>query len=233
MIKIQQYLAEAKSKMNGYVALMMLRYGNLCVKADAISLLSVTVKMNGQENNIENVADVAILQDDVLAVAPKSPAFIQQIGKDVLLAHPEFKMDIVQPENSEKEEDKYLTFTMPEVDKSRHDLLNEGVDALNEQCTAKLDAIFSQYTAKIVKEMAAADPKTIDKVKDMLKEVYDFYNDICKKQTDSKKQEIEDAYQKYLAEKEARKQEKQEEAAAHNEDVAQRMKMGNLGEDEY
>ena len=55
MKDIQRLLSEAKSKMNGYVALMMLRYGNLCVKADAISLLSVTVKMNGQESNIEDL----------------------------------------------------------------------------------------------------------------------------------------------------------------------------------
>ena len=219
--------------MNGYVALMMLRYGNLCVKADAISLLSVTVKMNGQENNIEDLADVGILQDDVLAVAPKSPTFIQHIGKGVMLAHPEFKMDIVKPEKCRNEEERYLTFTIPEVDKPRHDLLLEGVDALNKQCIAKLDTLFEQYTAKIVEKMAVADPQTIDSVKDMLKDVYDFYNDICKKQTDNKKKEIEDAYQKYQAEQEAKKQEKQEEAAAHSEEVAQRLKMGDLGEDEY
>ena len=67
----------------------------------------------------------------------------------------------------------------------------------------------------------------------MLQEVYDFYTDLCNKQTDEKKKEIEDAYQKYLAEQEAKLQEKQEEAAAHSDEVAQRMKMDNLGEDEY
>ena len=219
--------------MNGYVALLMLRYGNLCVKADATSLLSVTVQVNNQECDIEKVADVGTLQDDVLVVAPKSPNFIQYIGKGVMLAHPEFKMDIVKPENSKEEDDRYLTFTMPEVDKARHDLLNEGVDTLNKQCTAKLDTIFEQYTAKIVEKMVGADPEMIDKVKDMLKEVYDFYNDICKKQTNGKKKEIEDAYQKYVAEKEAKKQEKQEDAAAHSKEVTQRMKMDDLGEDEY
>ena len=174
MRESQRLLGEAKSKMNGYVALLMLRYGNLCVKADATSLLSVTVQMNNQECDIEKVADVGTLQDDVLVVAPKSPNFIQYIGKGVMLAHPEFKMDIVQPDNSKDEDDRYLTFTMPEVDKTRHDLLNEGVDTLNKQCTAKLDTIFEQYTAKIVEKMVGADPEMIDKVKDMLKEA--LYN---------------------------------------------------------
>ena len=233
MRDIQRLLGEAKSKMNGYVALLMLRYGNLCVKADAIAMLSVSVNNNGQESDIEKVADVGTLQDDVFAVIPKEPSLIHEIGKGVMLAHPEFKMDIVKPENSKEEDDRYLTFTIPEVDKARHDLLNEGVDALNDQCVSKINAVFSQYSVKIAERMKNMDPEAINKVKDILKEVFDFYNDTCKKQTDGTKTEIEDAYQKYVAEKEAKKQEKQEEAAAHSEEVAQRMKMDDLGEDEY
>lgn len=233
MKNIQRLLGEAKSKMNGYVTLLMLRYMNLCVKADAASLLSVSVRMKGQDQNIEKAADVGILQENVLAVIPKDSNLIQEIGKGVMKAHPEFKMDIVQAENSQDEEDKYLTFTMPEVDKARHDLLMEGVDTLKDQCTTKLDAIFSFYTTKIAEELTGADPKAIEKVSDMLKEVSDFYNDTCKTQTDNKKKEIEDAYQKYLAEKEAKKQELKEEAAAHSQEVSQQLKMDNLGENEY
>ena len=219
--------------MNGYVALLSFRYMNLCVKAEPASLLPVTVSINGQDQNIENLADVGILQEDVLGVVPQEPAYLLQIGKGVMLAHPEFKMDIVQPENSQSDEDKYLTFTMPEVDEARHDLLMDGVDTLKTQCTAKIDLVFGLYSAKIVEQLVGADLKTIDSVKDMLQEVYDFYTDLCEKQTDVKKKEIEDAYQKYLAEQEAKLQEKQEEAAAHSDEVAQRMKMDNLGEDEY
>ena len=139
----------------------------------------------------------------------------------------------MQPEESKDEDDRYLTFTMPEVDKARHDLLNEGVDTLNKQCTAKLDTIFEQYTAKIAEKMIGVNPEMIDKVKDMLKEVYDFYNDICKKQTDGKKKEIEDAYQVYVAEQEAKKQDLQEEIAAHNQAASQSMKMGSDDDDDY
>lgn len=233
MRAIQQLLGEAKGKMNGYVSLLMLRYGNLCVKADAMSLLSASIKINGQENNIEDVAQVGILKDDVLAVMPKQHKFIQEIGKGVMLAHPEFKMDIVQPEGSDDEEDRYLTFTMPEVDKARYDLLNEGVDTLNSQCVTKLNAVFDVYSAKIALKMVKQGPDEIKQVTDMLQEVHDFYSDACQTQTDNKKKEIEDAYQEYVAKQEAKMQEMQEEAAAHSEEVSQRMKMDTMGEDEY
>ena len=226
-------MGEAKGKMNGYVALLMLRYGNLCVKADAASLLSVSVKDNEQECDIEQVADVGILSEDVIAVVPKKSSLLNEIGKGVMKAHPEFKMDIVKAENWKEEENQYLTFTMPEMEEVRRDLLNAGVDTLNSQCVTKLNAIFSLYSAKIALKTVNMSPETIKEVNDKLKEIADFYNDTCKSQTDTKKKEIEDAYQKYLAEKEAKLQEKKEEAAAHSKEVSQRMKMDNMGENEY
>lgn len=219
--------------MNGYISLLSFRYMNLCVKAEAASLLPVTVTVNGQDMNIEGLADVAVPQEDMLAVVPHESAYLLQIGKGVMLAHPEFKMDIVQPEKSKNEEDKYLTFTMPEVDDARHDLLIDGVDTLHDQCIAKINLLLDVYTVKIAAKMVGEDLETIDAVKDKLTDMHDFYTDLCNKQADVKKKEIEDAYQKYLAEQEAKLQEKQEEVAAHSDEVAQRMKLDNLGEDEY
>ena len=219
--------------MNGYVTLLMLRYANLCVKADATSLLSASININGQENDIEAVAQVGILQENELAVAPKQPAFIQQIGAGVMKAHPEFKMEIVQPEDSNDEDDRFLKFTMPEMDDARHDLLLEGVEVLNDQCVNKVNAVFTIYSAKISEKMVGQDPQAIEDVVNMLKEVFDFYNDIIKTQTDEKKKDIEDAYQQFLAERDAQMQEMKEEAAAHSKEASQQMKMGDFGEDEY
>ena len=183
--KIQQLLGEAKGKMNGYVALLAFRYSNLCVKADAMSLLPVTVKVDGEELNIESVADVGSPKEDVLAVVPKDPVYLYEIGKGVMEAHPEFKMDILQNEKSDDEEDKSLTFTMPEVDKNRRDILNNGVEGLFNQCKAKVDTILEQYTAKIGTELMGADLSVIDSVKDKLKDFYGFYDDLMKKLTDT------------------------------------------------
>ena len=233
MNSIVRLLGEAQGKMNGYVALLALRYSNLCVKAEAASLLSVTITLDGQNMNIEDVADVALPDKNVLAVVPKDSSNLLEIGKCVMKAHPEFKMDIVQNEKTQDEEDKYLTFTMPEVDKARHDVLTEGVDGLQQQCTAKLDAVNEQYIALISAKLVNADPETIDKVKDKLKELHDFFSDTCNNLTDTKKKEIEDAYQVYVAEQEAKKQELQEEIAAHNQAASQSMKMGSDDDDDY
>ena len=223
--QIQQLLGEAKGKMNGYVSLMVFRYSNLCVNADAASLLPVTIVIDDEEMNIEAVADVGIPDENVLAVIPKDPDNLFAIGKGVMKAHPEFRMDLVQNENSDDEEDKYLTFTMPEVDKNRHDLLIDGVDGLYQQCETRVSAVLDIYSVRIGKELVGVDPSVIDAVKDQLQELHDFFKDLMEKATETKKKEIEDAYQAYLAEQAEKEQQKQETDAAHNVAASMSMKM--------
>ena len=214
--KVISLMGEAKNKMNGYLALTSLRYGNLCVKAEMLSLLPVTVVIDDEEMNIEAVADVGTVDDKTIGVIPKQSAYLYEIGKGVMEAHPEFKMDIKQNENSDDEEDKYLTFAMPDVDKDRHKLLSDGVDGLNDQCKAKIDAIYDYYTAQIALHMVNADAETVDKVKDELKKVYDFHNDTLKKMTEDKKKEIDDAYAEYQQKQAEKEQQKGEKEAAEN-----------------
>ena len=224
--RIQQLLAEAKSKLNGYVGLLMLRYANLCVKAEAASLLPVTVAIDDEEHNIEDVAKVGIPKENVLAVIPNDTFYLYDIGKSVLLAHPEFKMDIVQNENNkDDEEDKYLTFTMPDVNKDRYDVLTNGVKGLHDQCKAKMDVVLQQYTAQIGAELLGADEELINTVKDKLKEFHDFYNKTMQDQTDDNLKEIEDAYQRYLAEQQQKEQEQKEQEEAHGLDKGMSMQM--------
>ena len=226
--EIQRLLGEAKNKMNGYVALLSFRYSNLCVKADPVALLPVLVIIDGEEKNIEEVAEVSIPKDDVLAVVPKDSELLFDIGKGVKKAHPEFKMDLVQKEGSDDEDDKYLTFTMPKVDKDRHDLLEEGVDGLHDQCKARVDLVLEQYGVKIAKAMEGADIESIDYIKNQLQELHKFFDDLMEKLTEGKKQEIEDAYQLYLAEQQQKEQEAQEQDAAHGSGMGMSMKIDDL-----
>ena len=48
-------IEKAQKKMSGYIGLLSFRYMNLCVKAEIASLLPVTVFVNGQETNIEEI----------------------------------------------------------------------------------------------------------------------------------------------------------------------------------
>lgn len=48
-----------EDKLSGYVSIANYRYMNLCVKAEEVSLLSVRVNIEGEEKNIEDVAQVS------------------------------------------------------------------------------------------------------------------------------------------------------------------------------
>ena len=197
MRSVQRLFGEAKGKMNGYVALLTFRYSNLCVKADAISLLPVNVTIDGEDTNIENVADVAIPKNTVLAVIPKDTAHLNAIGNGILNAHPEFVMEVVQNKKSNDEEDKYLTFTMPEVDEVRHAELSDGVESLYKQCKTRLDNVYHHYGEMIDENMEESSAKEKEEVSNQLKDLYDYYNRLCEQMTETKKKEIESAYQAY------------------------------------
>lgn len=226
MRSVQRLYGEAKGKMNGYVALLAFRYSNLCVKADATALLPVTVTIGGEETNLENVAEVAIPKDTMLAVVPKDPSHLYAIGQGVLEAHPEFLVDIVQNAKSKDEEDKYLTFTMPDVDEDRHATLSDGVTSLHKQCKTKLDFVYQHYSELINKKMKDADSETKEVVKNQLKELYDYYHQMSEHMTETKKNEIESAYQRYQKEHKNKSKSQQNEKAAHNLEAGLRMALG-------
>lgn len=225
MRSVQRLFGEAKGKMNGYVALLTFRYSNLCVKADAISLLPVNVTIDGEDTNIENVADVAIPKNTVLAVIPKDTAHLNAIGNGILNAHPEFVMEVVQNKKSNDEEDKYLTFTMPEVDETRHSELSDGVDSLYKQCKTKLDHVFHQYGDLINGKMQENSAKEKEEVSNQLKELFDYYDQLCEQMTETKKKEIESAWQEYQKEHKNKSKSHQSENAAHNTQAGLRMTM--------
>ena len=221
--KIQILLGEAKGKMNGYAGLLQLRFGNLCVKSDITALLPVTVVIDGEELNIEEVADVGKQDDNVLAVIPKDRDDLYDIGKGIMKAHPEFKMDTVQNKNSSDEDDKYLIFTMPDMDDERHKKLHSGVNGLHDQCQLRIDAVHDVYAARIFKELKDADSKAIDSAKDKLEEIYSFYNNMIDTLSNDKLKEIEDAYQSYKTKEQQKEQDLREQEQAHGTNKGQSM----------
>ena len=90
---IMAEIDSAQKKMSGYIALMNYRFKNLCVKADPISLLPVTIYVDTYEYNMEDVANVNKPNDYQLGVYPKDPNNLQAILQGLYEAHPEFKME--------------------------------------------------------------------------------------------------------------------------------------------
>ena len=228
---VANLIKECDSRMNGYSMLLNYKYMNLCVKAEAASLLSVTVEYDGEHMDIEQVADVTIAPDDFHFQAyPKEPGLILVIAKAIKKAHPEFGVDIKNMEeagNTEQADDadRYILITMPEVNDDRHDLLVNAVKTLYDECKVKLDLNFQDYSVKLVTFMAGSDAKEVDEAKDILGQVNDSYADMIKGFREEKEKEIEDAYQKYLVERNQREQQEHEQAAAHGVDKGRSLKL--------
>jgi len=72
---LRTQLNELEKKMTAYMMLLHFRYLNLCVKAEAASLVPVNVIVLGDNKNIEEVAEVAIPDEFHLAVIPKDDEF--------------------------------------------------------------------------------------------------------------------------------------------------------------
>lgn len=234
-------LGEVESKMSGYVALMNYKYFNLCVKAEPASLLSITVEYDKTGFDIEQVADVAMPQENQLQIYPKDPALLYAIGKAIATSHPEFKQDIVVDKGNEKKEgetsddnenaddaDKSILLTMPVVDKDRRDALIDGINLLYNETKTQLDANFSLYTQKLTLKLENASPEEINEAKEALDDIRKQHNDLAKQYHENKEKEIETAYQLYLEKQTEQEKNKQEQEAATNKEAGLGFKMPDM-----
>ena len=201
-----------EKKLGGYQYLLTFRYSNLCVKADPISLLPVSITVGNREQNIEDAAQVIQMDDFHLVVVPQEGIFE---------AHPEFKMSIEQMEKNDPNS-RFILCEMPPVDKPRYDLLTEATKNLYEECKARMDAVLLEEK-RIFVELLAEDPESLQKVVDQINEKHNnAINDIMELR-DKKLEEIEEAYAKYL---EDHAQEDVNKSQQSDIDVTQSMHMG-------
>lgn len=226
-------LGEANSKMSGHTALLNYKYLNLCVKAEAVSLLCVTVKYDGNNFDIEQVADVTSPRKDQLQVYPKGPELVPHISKAISTVHPEFKQEVVEEkgkqQNSDNEEaDKSILLTMPEVDKNRRDVLMDAVKALYEETKVQLTNIFELYTQKTIIELMSGSAEEIDEAKESLEDIKKQHFDLADGYRKNKETEIEEAYKRYLEQKEQKEKSLQEKEASTNKMAGQSFKMPEM-----
>ena len=223
---INELFDETKQKMNGHTMLFYFHLSNLCIKADPMALLSATIKIEDKDLNLEDVASVSIPNDNQFAVRAKDTEYIMPITKGIKLEHPEFKLE----EKTEKDEitgEDYVViyYTMPEMNEERHNVCLEYIKANFDATSAKLEAIFSQGSAKVALKMTGASEENIKLAKDTLQEIYDWHTDTLKKLKEDKEKEVEDAYQAYLASEQAENKASLEKQAAEGVDSMFSMKM--------
>ena len=197
---------EAQKRMSGYIALLNYRFKNLCVKADIAALLPVSVYANGEELNIEDVANVNMPDEYQLGVYPKEVEDLQPIIQGIYEAHPEFKMEIMSTDDSEDEASKYVLYTMPEVDKNRRDFLMTGVKGLYEESRARIEAVYAKYQARFAEMLVNASVQDANDANKALEDAYNRCSDMTEQLLKQKQQEIEDGYEKYIEDQEQKKE---------------------------
>lgn len=207
---ILSQIDEAQKRMSGYIALLNYRFKNLCVKADIAVLLPVSVYADGEELNIEDVANVNMPDDYQLGVYPKEENDLQSIIQGIYEAHPEFKMEIKSTDGSDSEESKYALYTMPEVDKNRRDFLMNGVKGLKDECLVRIDAVYADYQARFAKILVNVPAQDADEANKALDKARRQCKELVGDLHFQKEQEIEEGYQRYLEEKEKHQEEEEE-----------------------
>ena len=220
-----------ESRLGGYVTLLVYRYANLCVKAQPLSLLSAQIIDEEMgEMKLEQVAGVMLLDEYHLKLVPFDPRFNFPLCKAIKLEHPEFKQDLVKPENGEEDE-RILILTMPEVNKDRRDVLIDSVNVLFDGCKAKMDKTSAEYRLKLEKKIVIlpTDDER-NEAKDAMEAKIKSYKDMADLNKTEKVKEIEEAYQHYLNEQTAQRNQADETAAARGEHAGRQMRVGDSDE---
>lgn len=229
---IEILIGEMESKLGGYAALLNYHYLNLCVKAEPVALISISVRDNeGEQRNLEDVAFAMLADDYTYEIIPKDMCLLFAICKGLLKDHPELKQKVITPEDDKRlfrdeENEQHILCTVPKVDDNRHDFLMDAVKALYDQCKVEVDKTNVAYAAKLATKIAGFPPEEIEEAKNKLEEGQQKYAKIFDGYLSAKQKEIEVAYQHYLAELADEKVTADERAAARGADVGRELTWG-------
>lgn len=209
-VSIARVLSDLQKKCMGYVVNMSYLYGNICVKADPMSLLGFEIVSGGSVLKIENAVDAIVHNepddDDKIDLYPKAGVDIEEIAAGVFSVHPEFiqsreQTEVPEDEKEYKDPMEYLRLTMPEVNEDRRDVLRDGVDTVFKACKAQLDALFVYTTGRLTVLSVGEPIDEVEETKETIEANRKKYLEMAQEITDEKKQQIEDAYQRYLKRK--------------------------------
>ena len=208
-VKISNVLIQTQERLVGYVTEMSYGYAQLCVKADPSSLLSFEEKIDDKTYRMEDMARVVVHDkegdDDKIDLYPIQPAFITLLITGMYSKHPEFIISLEKIAEADEDDDspqvKFVRLTMPKVTKERRDLLLRAIDMLDYRCQGHHEQMKVKYSAELVKECIGEKPEKIDEAKNIMDALLKQYSDIREQLTTQKKEEVENAYQRYLREK--------------------------------
>ena len=120
---------------------------------------------------------------------------------------------------------RYILLTMPEVDDDRYDVLKDGVKACYEECKARMEVLNRKADAKFAELTIGDTDEDVEKLKAAREKLNDQWYGHRDKLYNEKLQEIEEAHNKWLAERDEKERKRMEDEATHNDDVALSMRM--------
>jgi len=204
---IKIILGELDGKLTGHAGLLNYRYMNLCIKAEPAALLSLIITdIEDNVYNIEDVADTMIPDDFTFVFVPKEMEMLPFIQKGIAETHPEFKQDVIKPQEDEHffvassadyDKERHIVCKMPEVDNNRYDVLKQSVKALYDERMVEMDKVKAEYTKTLSERTANLPKEEADEAKDKMEALFKQYSDLCKQYHDTKEQETEDAYKQW------------------------------------
>ena len=168
--------------------------------------------VEGEMKKLEEVAQAAVDEKYHFIINPTYEDDLFAIGQAIEQAHPEFKQELKTWDGYEEDDPagKYIFCTMPEVNKERHDIILQAVDALYDECKVKMDAAEQYSTAKLAVLQADSSTTEKDKIAEYVKQVLDQYNNMREANHDTKTQQVEEAYAAYQEREEEKKKKEQE-----------------------
>ncbi len=195
-IYISGQIAELKDKLNAYVTLLSYRFSNLCVKAELGALMPVTV-ITEEGHNLEDVAKIAIPQEDQFEIYPNLNHYTQQIIDGIFEVHPEFKLEMKQDEGNNDPKAKHLLYTMPDVDDNRRKLLKETANIFHKECLANIEATYAHFADMFADIYDRMSNEEVQELKEVLSHIRNEYKEKVEKQYMDKIDEIDEAYDRY------------------------------------
>lgn len=230
IIKEFDQLGESLSNQSAQFAYRM---KNLCVKAEEVALLPVEILIEGEFQKLESCATIGKKDDYSFMVFPNYEEDLETMGKGIFRVHPEFKqkiesmqVDSVDEAGKNKSMDvHYILLTMPEVDDDRYDVLKDGVKVCYEECKARMEVLNRKADAKFAELTIGDTDEDVKKLKAAREKLNEQWYGHRDKLYNEKLQEIEEAHNKWLAERGEEERKRMEDEASHNDDVALSMRM--------
>jgi len=108
--------------------------------------------------------------------------------------------------------DSYILYTMPVVDQNRHDLLQNAIKGLYEECCGRIDAIHAEFKTRMLEDLTkvGVSKAEIDEALQALDDLHQRSLNMTDHQLDHKQDEIDEALVRYQAEQDRLRKEDEE-----------------------